>query len=140
MAGFNFKSLFKPSQTRRELAPGEKLQLDLAMPQAGRTAFFGFISLSCSTCIELLPSLIEQVKHREEEACVVGIGAAEPFKELERTFGYAFEAISSEQARAAHIYSTPFGCIVDSEGVVLRSGTIETLEDFVALLDGVHAR
>jgi methylamine dehydrogenase accessory protein MauD len=103
----------------------------------GRPALLVFSSPTCKFCTQLYPELrrlSEDDAARELQILVLQLGASpDENLRLKQEQGFGFEVLSADQESFAAyaVPGTPFSVLLDEEGRVVRTGTVNSYERLV---------
>jgi|GEM_PF-1969531 hypothetical protein len=133
------KTEFTPFE-ENERFPHEKLSSALKLES---TSIFYFISMTCSTCMRLIPELARF--NGTKRFILVTDGDAEETEDMREYFGFDFPIYSflDDYDVQFNVPITPFIYVVDADGRVLEYGNGEQLDQVAHLLsnEGVsHAK
>ncbi|MFF2887467.1 hypothetical protein [Paenibacillus sp. NPDC057967] len=134
MSKLSFRDLFKRETLEREQsyasgpeetieqpfipgAPFPDLALDARLADAEKAAVL-FVSLTCSSCIDLLPELVAFSASFDGLLLVVSSGLKEENEELVHYYDYSFPVITMEE----NIYKAKFGLEATPAAIVLEKG------------------
>jgi len=143
MSKLSFRDLFKRETLEREQAyasgpvdtaeqsfiPGEPfpgLDLDPRLADAEKAAVL-FVSLTCSSCIDLLPELVAFSANFDGVLLVVSSGQKEENEELVRYYDYTFPVHTMEESAYKAKFgleATP-GAIMLAKGLMMQKFTIQ---------------
>jgi len=146
MSKLSFRDLFKRETLEREQAyaagptetaeqpfvPGEPfpgMDLDPRLADAERAAVL-FVSLTCSSCIDLLPELVAFADNFDGLLLVVSSGKKEENEELVSYYDYSFPVHTMEE----NVYKAKFGleatpgAIMLEKGLMMQKFTIQHIE------------
>jgi len=135
----NFRQLFTNNARQENVyKPGESFpsatQLQLL---DGQSALLCFISLSCASCIDLIPRIGSALQHFNGSTILFIDGTEEERREFVEYFHYDFqiEPLFSEDRMNFKVDTTPFVYLLDGKQTVIWSGIIYNEGDLQEALE-----
>ncbi|TYP73147.1 TlpA family protein disulfide reductase [Paenibacillus methanolicus] len=122
---------------RGDLFIREKLSIDVASIEL---AVVCFMSLSCASCIDLLPQLPAFADHFEGTFILVSSGTEEENNELASHFGFSFAVITMSKEERLRKYgssTTPYAYFLE-DGYVMNAAVVDSIPELHALIGRVE--
>jgi len=113
--------------------PFRGLELDAGLADAPKATVL-FISLTCSSCIDLLPELVEFGARHEGLLLVVSSGSTEDNEELVQYYDYSFPVVTMPEKE----YKARFALEATPSAIMLENGLVRkqfTIRDIGHLYD-----
>ncbi|RMH38964.1 MAG: TlpA family protein disulfide reductase [Gammaproteobacteria bacterium] len=137
-----------PQSAREGIQPGKKAppfalkdmkgQTITLAQFAGKPFLLIFASTECGACRRMFPNLSAyHQKHPEQRIVMILAGSERAKEEVVNKYGFDFPILSWDD-KVAHAYKvpgTPWFFLLDDKGVVVRSGTANTLEGIEAFVE-----
>jgi len=131
----NFKELFqRNSQLNHEYEIGDYFpeSITLLSPNHENPVLLGYISLTCKSCVDMLPTLLTEFKLFPGDVQLYTDGNHDENEELSRHFNPGFPILSLsaiEQKDIHKVFATPFVYRLDSNRMIKNSGVIHSIDD-----------
>lgn len=122
---------------RGDLFIREPLPVDV---EAIESAIVCFVSLSCASCIDLMPELNAFAKSYEGTFILVSSGTEEENKDLIRHFQYDFPVFTMSKEERFQKYAsstTPYAYFLE-DGYVINTGVVDNTQELDALIGRIE--
>lgn len=110
---------------------------------AGRPVLLAFTEPGCGPCDRLVPALNQLNRKRDAEVVAISGGDQETARTWARQRGVEFPVLVQEGSRVSRryeVFATPFGFLIDRDGVIAARGILNGDDDVGFLLSTASKR
>lgn len=127
----------RPQTPNEPIRPGQPFPIDVrpVAPANGKPVAVGIVSLYCAHCIDMLPSLVEEIRVHRIPFMLVSNGSPQENANMAAFFKAAFPVISLPDGDALRVFgvaATPYFFFVRDTGIVADGFQTDEASQFAA--------
>ncbi|RJE86264.1 hypothetical protein D3P07_19520 [Paenibacillus sp. 1011MAR3C5] len=142
---FDAELLQRESDKKKNTQPAVRGDLFIREPlpvdvEAMESAIVCFVSLSCASCIDLLPELGAFAEGYEGDFILVSSGTEEENNDLIRHFQFSFPVLTMSKEERLQKYAsstTPYAYFLE-DGYIMNTAVVDSIQELDALIGRVE--